>query len=114
MFWRRRRDARAEGPLEGEPADHSGAPNLPEAPEAPEAPDDDAIANDGPWEPDPAAFEEEAAWGPGGAPAIEAADALYGVTAGDDAVSRVVSLRLADLPGVDGVIADPAFAGAIR
>ncbi len=45
---------------------------------------------------------------------IEAADALYGVTAGDDAVSRVVSLRLADLPGVDGVIADPAFAGAIR
>ena len=45
---------------------------------------------------------------------IEAADALYGVTAGDDAVSRVVSLRLADLPGADGVIADPAFAGAIR
>jgi chromosome segregation protein len=29
---------------------------------------------------------------------IEAADALYGVTVGDDAVSRVVSLRLADLP----------------
>jgi chromosome segregation protein len=28
---------------------------------------------------------------------IEAADALYGVTVGDDAVSRVVSLRLADL-----------------
>jgi chromosome segregation protein len=29
---------------------------------------------------------------------IEAADALYGVTVGDDAVSRVISLRLADLP----------------
>ena len=29
---------------------------------------------------------------------IEAADALYGVTVGDDAVSRVVSLKLADLP----------------
>ncbi len=45
---------------------------------------------------------------------IEAADALYGVTAGDDAVSHVVSLRLADLPGVDGDASDPAFAGAIR
>jgi chromosome segregation protein len=32
---------------------------------------------------------------------IEAADALYGVTVGDDAVSRVVSLRLADLPEDD-------------
>jgi chromosome segregation protein len=29
---------------------------------------------------------------------IEAADALYGVTVGDDAVSHVISLRLADLP----------------
>jgi chromosome segregation protein len=29
---------------------------------------------------------------------IEAADALYGVTVGDDAVSRVLSLKLADLP----------------
>ncbi len=29
---------------------------------------------------------------------IEAADALYGVTVGQDAISRVVSLRLADLP----------------
>ena len=45
---------------------------------------------------------------------IEAADALYGVTAGDDAVSHVVSLRLADLPGADGDVPDPAFAGAIR
>jgi chromosome segregation protein len=33
---------------------------------------------------------------------IEAADALYGVTVGDDAVSRVVSLRLGDLPGAEG------------
>jgi chromosome segregation protein len=32
---------------------------------------------------------------------IEAAAALYGVTVGDDAVSRVVSLRLADLPEDD-------------
>ncbi len=45
---------------------------------------------------------------------IEAADALYGVTAGDDAVSHVVSLRLADLPGVDGDAPDPALVGAIR
>ena len=29
---------------------------------------------------------------------IEAADARYGVTVGDDAVSRVISLKLADLP----------------
>lgn len=32
---------------------------------------------------------------------IEAADALYGVTVGDDAVSRVISLKLADLPEDD-------------
>jgi chromosome segregation protein len=32
---------------------------------------------------------------------IEAADALYGVTVGDDAVSRVISLRLADVPAAD-------------
>ena len=38
---------------------------------------------------------------------IEAADALYGVTVGDDAVSRVISLRLADVPA-----ADPALRGA--
>lgn len=44
---------------------------------------------------------------------IETADALYGVTAGDDAVSRVVSLRLADLPAVDAE-GQGAFAGAIR
>ena len=38
---------------------------------------------------------------------IEAADALYGVTVGDDAVSRVISLKLADLPDDD-----PRLAGA--
>ena len=32
---------------------------------------------------------------------IEAADALYGVTVGDDAVSHVISLKLADLPEDD-------------
>jgi chromosome segregation protein len=32
---------------------------------------------------------------------IEVADALYGVTVGDDAVSRVISLKLADLPEDD-------------
>jgi chromosome segregation protein len=45
---------------------------------------------------------------------IETADALYGVTAGDDAVSHVVSLRLADLPPVDAEGTPDAFAGAIR
>ncbi len=44
---------------------------------------------------------------------IETADALYGVTAGDDAVSHVVSLRLADLPAGDAEGQD-VFAGAIR
>ena len=39
--------------------------------------------------------------------------ALYGVTAGDDAVSHVVSLRLADLPEV-GSEERGVFAGAIR
>ena len=32
---------------------------------------------------------------------IEAADALYGVTVNDDAVSRVISLRLSDATHVD-------------
>jgi chromosome segregation protein len=35
---------------------------------------------------------------------IEAADALYGVTVGDDAVSRVISLRLADLPSAPDTV----------
>jgi chromosome segregation protein len=44
---------------------------------------------------------------------IEAADALYGVTVGDDAVSRVVSLRLGDVE-LDGhrAIAIPVGADA--
>src|SRR6476620_9542904 len=57
MFWRRKR----EEPPEGEPGPETGAP----------PPDDDAIANDGPWEPDPADFEPDAAWGPAGAPPLD-------------------------------------------
>jgi chromosome segregation protein len=34
---------------------------------------------------------------------IETADALYGVTVGDDAISHVISLRLADLPAREAV-----------
>jgi chromosome segregation protein len=45
---------------------------------------------------------------------IETADALYGVTAGDDAVSHVVSLRLADLPPAGADDAAGVFAGSIR
>ena len=42
------------------------------------------------WEPDPADFAE-----PGdGAATQDSTDALYGVTVGDDSVSRVISLRL--------------------
>jgi chromosome segregation protein len=41
---------------------------------------------------------------------IEAADALYGVTVGDDAVSRVISLKLADLPEGDPRLAARATA----
>lgn len=37
---------------------------------------------------------------------IEAADALYGVTVGDDAVSRVISLKLTDLPEDDKALAE--------
>jgi fused signal recognition particle receptor len=59
MFWKRRREEPA-----GEPAEDQRPPEG----EAPS--DDDAIANDGPWEPDPADFEAEAAWGAGGAPPI--------------------------------------------
>ncbi|MFV2062677.1 MAG: hypothetical protein ACC726_04080 [Chloroflexota bacterium] len=35
---------------------------------------------------------------------IEAADALYGVTVGDDAVSHIVSLKLADIPRDDPLL----------
>ncbi len=38
---------------------------------------------------------------------IEAADALYGVTVGDDAVSHVISLKLADLPEDDPRLGRP-------
>jgi fused signal recognition particle receptor len=69
MFWRRRRE---------EPAVGSGAEDAPDrgeraadAREDVPPPDDDAIANDGPWEPDPADFEPEAAWGPAGAPTVD-------------------------------------------
>ncbi len=41
---------------------------------------------------------------------IEAADALYGVTVGDDAVSHVISLKLADLPEGDPRLAGRALA----
>jgi len=54
MFWRRKRE---------EPATEPGEPGHEQPP-----PDDDAIANDGPWEPDAADFEADAAWGPSGAP----------------------------------------------
>lgn len=42
---------------------------------------------------------------------IEAADALYGVTVGDDAVSRVVSLRLSDVADAPGIEASTTEAG---
>jgi fused signal recognition particle receptor len=58
MFWRRKR----EEPAEGGASPETGAP----------PPDDDAIANDGPWEPDAADFEPDAAWGPAGAPPVDA------------------------------------------
>ncbi len=57
MFWRRKR----EEPPAGEDTPATVAP----------APDDDAIANDGPWEPDAADFEPDAAWGPSGAPPVD-------------------------------------------
>ena len=41
---------------------------------------------------------------------IEAADALYGVTVGDDAVSRVISLKLADIADDDAALATPVGA----
>jgi fused signal recognition particle receptor len=56
MFWRRKRDDPAV-----RATDRGAAPDT-----APS--DDDAIANDGPWEPDPADFEPDAAWGAGGVP----------------------------------------------
>ena len=60
MFWRRKR----EEPGAASPDETSVDPRGPA--------DDDAIANDGPWEPDPADFEPDAAWGPTGAPPVNA------------------------------------------
>jgi fused signal recognition particle receptor len=56
MFWRRKR----EEPPPGEETTDPGAAPI----------DDEAIANEGPWEPDPADFEPDAAWGAGGAPPV--------------------------------------------
>jgi fused signal recognition particle receptor len=59
MFWRRKREE-----PEATPPDETSS-------DLGTATDDDAIANDGPWEPDPADFEPDAAWGPAGAPPID-------------------------------------------
>ena len=57
MFWRRKRDEPGAEPIEP-------------AGEQPPA-DDDAIANDGPWEPGAGDFEPDAAWGPSGVPPVD-------------------------------------------
>ena len=71
MFWRRKR----EEPPAGDETLPTDAPETARPADAPSTdavpPDDDAIANDGPWEPDSADFEAEAAWGAGGAPPAE-------------------------------------------
>ena len=64
MFWRRQREESAPEPAMDPPESIDPADQGP-------PPDDDAIANDRPWEPDPADFEPEAAWGPGGAPPVD-------------------------------------------
>ena len=77
MFWRRRRGEpdteRAMEPA-ARPVDETAEPAAEEAGHGPGATptDDEAIANDGPWEPDPADFEANTAWGPGGAPPRDA------------------------------------------
>ena len=73
MFWRRKREEPASGPApaEGSPEDGLDAAAAGQ-PETAAPADDDAIANDGPWEPDPADFEPDAAWGPAGAPPPDA------------------------------------------
>ena len=44
---------------------------------------------------------------------IEAADALYGVTVGDDSVSRVISLRLDEATAIaEGAAPDSAAAAS--
>jgi fused signal recognition particle receptor len=65
MFWRRKRE---EPPAEPD----ESSTEAPAQGDVDAEADDDAIANDGPWEPDPADFEPDAAWGAGGAPALDA------------------------------------------
>lgn len=72
MFWKRRREEPAAEPVEEERPPDANEAHGPDDADA-EPPDDDAIANDGPWEPDPADFEPDAAWGADGAPPAEPA-----------------------------------------
>ncbi len=69
MFWRRKGEE-----LVPEPRRDDAAPAADETPlpYATRQPDDDALANDGPWEPDPADFEPDKAWGAGGVPPTDA------------------------------------------
>ncbi len=72
MFWRRKSEVPADVPESPErPADDRPLEEIPDAFETADPPsDDDAIANDGPWEPGPADFEADAAWGPTGVPPV--------------------------------------------
>ena len=70
MFWRRKPEEPEKEPRR-DPGTEPGASGEPSG--EPAAPDDDARANDGPWEPDPSEFEPGAAWGPSGAPPTDAA-----------------------------------------
>jgi fused signal recognition particle receptor len=79
MFWRRKREEPAEPTDEVveralEDDGRDGASTSDAAPSRLDPRtlpgDDEAIANDGPWEPDPADFAPEAAWGPAGAPPV--------------------------------------------
>ncbi|HEX2754828.1 MAG TPA: signal recognition particle-docking protein FtsY [Candidatus Limnocylindrales bacterium] len=64
MFWRRKREEPEAEPSTDPLESGNTADRRPPD-------DDDAIANDGPWEPDPADFEPDAAWGPSGAPPFD-------------------------------------------
>ena len=70
MFWRRRREEPPDEPAEASIADDVATAESELDPRTLPG-DDEAIANDGPWEPDPADFAPDAAWGPAGAPPIE-------------------------------------------
>jgi fused signal recognition particle receptor len=71
MFWRRKREE-PDTEHATEPADRPvHEPAEPARPAQPPT-DDEAIANDGPWEPDPADFEPETAWGAAGATPVDA------------------------------------------